>query len=102
MSKQLVSYCTVLMVLLSVLLVIPKTEAQKRCRKVIAPNTQCLLSNCREVCFKTLKGFGTCIENPPGSRNYTCNCFYDCGTSPPAIDHFNVSRGLNASQIHIN
>ncbi|KAF8105617.1 hypothetical protein N665_0157s0185 [Sinapis alba] len=87
MSKQSISFCMVLMVLFSVLLVIPKTEAQKRCRQVIDPNTQCLLAKCREVCFKTLKGFGTCIENPSGSDKYTCNCLYDCGTASPAVDH---------------
>ncbi|KAF3593516.1 hypothetical protein YC2023_085847 [Brassica napus] len=89
MSKQLVSSCMALMVLFSVLLIIPKTEAQQRCTKVIAPETQCLLLKCREECFKTLNGFGTCVENPPGSDNYTCNCMYDCPTPPqlPAVDH---------------
>ncbi|CAF2035926.1 hypothetical protein BRARA_I00409 [Brassica rapa] len=79
MSKQFVSYFMVLMVLFSVLLVVPQTEAQKRCIKELMPGTQCLLAKCRKVCFKTLKGFGTCIEKPPGSDRYTCNCLYNCG-----------------------
>ncbi|CAF2089628.1 unnamed protein product [Brassica napus] len=89
MSNQLVSSCIALMVLFSVLLISPKTEAQQRCTKVIAPETQCLLLNCREECFKTLNGFGTCVENPPGSENYTCNCMYNCPRPPPppADDH---------------
>ncbi|KAF8107253.1 hypothetical protein N665_0124s0047 [Sinapis alba] len=78
MSKQFISYLMVLMVLFSVLLVVPKTEAQKRCRKELMPGTQCLLAKCREVCLNTLKGFGTCIEKPPDSDRYTCNCFYNC------------------------
>ncbi|KAL0718014.1 hypothetical protein Bca4012_067336 [Brassica carinata] len=78
MSKQFVSYFVVLMVLFSVLVVVPKTEAQKRCRKKLLPGTQCLLAKCREVCLTTLKGFGTCIEKPPGSDSYTCNCIYNC------------------------
>ncbi|CAH2044698.1 unnamed protein product [Thlaspi arvense] len=78
MSKQFVSYVMVLMVLFSVLLVIPQTEAQKRCKQVLEPGTQCELSWCRESCLKKLNGFGTCVENPPGSSKYTCNCFYNC------------------------
>lgn len=35
-----------------------------------------------------MNGFGTCVENPPGSDNYTCNCMYNCPKPPPAaIDH---------------
>ncbi|XP_018475665.1 putative defensin-like protein 165 [Raphanus sativus] len=78
MSKQFVSCFVVLMVLFSVLLVVPKTEAQKRCAKELMPGTQCLLANCREVCLRTLEGFGTCIEKPAGSDRYTCNCVYNC------------------------
>ncbi|XP_018490569.2 putative defensin-like protein 165 [Raphanus sativus] len=78
MAKQFVFYFMVLMVLFSVLLVVPKTEAQKRCVKQLMPGTQCLLAKCREVCLGTLKGFGSCIEKPPGSDKYTCNCVYNC------------------------
>ncbi|ESQ32422.1 hypothetical protein EUTSA_v10005578mg [Eutrema salsugineum] len=82
MSKQFVSYSMVLMVLFSVLLVVPKTEAQQRCSKELEPGTECLLSKCREDCFKQLSGFGSCIENPIGSSKYTCNCFYNCLGAP--------------------
>ncbi|CAN8265597.1 unnamed protein product [Cochlearia groenlandica] len=76
---QLVSYVMVLMVLFSVLLVIPKSEAQMRCRQELEPHTQCLLSKCRQMCLHKLNGFGVCIEKPPGFHQYTCNCFYNCG-----------------------
>ncbi|ESQ32421.1 hypothetical protein EUTSA_v10005401mg [Eutrema salsugineum] len=79
MSKQLVSYLMVLMVLFSVLLVIPKTEAQKRCREELEPETQCVWSTCKQECFIKWSGYGACIQKPGGSRNYVCNCFYNCG-----------------------
>ncbi|KAG7537151.1 S locus-related glycoprotein 1 binding pollen coat protein [Arabidopsis suecica] len=79
MRKQLFSYFMVLVVLFSVLSVVPKTEAQKRCRQELEPGKQCLLAECRELCFKKSNGFGSCLEKPPGSENYTCNCYYNCG-----------------------
>ncbi|XP_019090163.1 PREDICTED: putative defensin-like protein 165 [Camelina sativa] len=79
MNKQLFSYFMVFLVLLSVITIAPKTEAQKRCRKVLEPGTQCLLAKCREECFKKLSGNGVCVETPPTSGKYTCNCFYNCG-----------------------
>ncbi|AED95741.1 unnamed protein product [Arabidopsis thaliana] len=83
MSTKLFSYFMLLVVLFSVLTIIPKTEAQKRCRQELEPGKQCVLAKCRELCFKQLKGFGSCIEKPPGSSKYTCNCFYNCG--PPGF-----------------
>ncbi|EOA14450.1 hypothetical protein CARUB_v10027654mg [Capsella rubella] len=82
MNKHLVSYFLVFVVLFSVLSFVPNTEAQKRCRKELEPGKQCVLSHCREICLKQLNGFGSCVEKPPGSDKYTCNCFYNCGSSP--------------------
>ncbi|XP_019085929.1 PREDICTED: putative defensin-like protein 165 [Camelina sativa] len=79
MNKQLLSYFIVFVVLFSVLSIVPKTEAQKRCIQELEQGKQCLLAKCRERCFKNLNGFGSCVEKPPGSDRYICNCFYSCG-----------------------
>ncbi|PIN20156.1 hypothetical protein CDL12_07172 [Handroanthus impetiginosus] len=52
-----------------------EVDAQKRCSIILNKNG-CQLSTCREQCFKSYNGFGSCTPISFGS--YICSCFYNC------------------------
>lgn len=51
-------------------------EGQKNCRVILNKNG-CNLPACRQKCYNSYKGFGTCSSDGAFGK-YACSCFYKC------------------------
>ncbi|TYH29478.1 hypothetical protein ES288_A01G014800v1 [Gossypium darwinii] len=80
MGRISVTHVFILALLFTVISMVFKVEAQKRCAEVLSPSS-CLLAECRQECSqKYPSGVGQCIESggTPFKPTYECLCVYNC------------------------
>ncbi|GLT96044.1 hypothetical protein SLE2022_136930 [Rubroshorea leprosula] len=77
MAKISFTHLFLLTLLLSVVSMVPRVDAQKRCTETLYP-TGCTLEDCGKKCFQRHNQVGgQCIANA-AQTDYACVCVWTC------------------------